>query len=510
MQNLSQYRQRYVDASACKKKRTWDGQPLPTSVVFNSGSHPSTTFRGIPPATFIVPAVLDAIYGSKYAATCVIVPGEAEVYCAAAARESGAIILSNDSDLFVHDLGSNGAFVYLSSVDLRANDNNDKNLPENLCRTIKLSVFRPREISGRLGLDNLQWLAFEIHERPSQTLPEALKAAKTHDGREHKGFLTFLEQYNEEPSVSESQQFSRESLARISSRGKFLDPRISEIICQLELKEQQTGHAYLLCLIEDPVRSSAWLVSSSHRYFAYSIFQIFYNDQIEDSNTFILEHGRRGQTVAAQETPLLSLSEVLAFAFHLHRQLEKYHTHFSGIFRPLVWRLYAMSQVYHWHLDSRRIPPSREALLRLVTGEYKPRPTWDDIHLSAQIQAVLYSLRVIKQILAYTAPAADIFPNPILRDIADILEGLPKMALLIPTSFELATQMSNFDVNDVLDKLAAILTEEAGSDGQDSNHGIEDDGDKDDDLPEVTDASVKKKRKKSKRKKVETLRLSKS
>ena len=226
---------------------------MPTSVL-TPGSSTPTTFRGIPPATFIVPAILDAIRESKYVAVCTVVPGEAEVYCAAAAKESGAIVLSNDSDLFVHDLGFHGAFVFLSSADLRANDDSEEDVRKGSCQTFKLSIFRPRDIAERLGLDNLQELAFEYQKKHSTTLPEALQSAKAHQGRSNNGFENFLRGYITEPSVSESQQFSPESLARLSSHGKLLDPRISEIICQLESKDPQITNAYLLCPIEDPAR----------------------------------------------------------------------------------------------------------------------------------------------------------------------------------------------------------------------------------------------------------------
>ena len=474
LRKLSEYRQRYIDTSVCKKHK-WSGQPQPTSVVLQSGSPTPPTFRGIPPATFLVPAILDAIRSSKYAAVCTVVPGEAEFYCAAAAKESSAIILSNDSDLFVHDLGSNGAFVYLSSAELRATDDNDEGLVEHCCQIIRLSVFRPRDIAQRLGLDNLHQLAFEFHKRHSQTLPEALEAAKRHQGRGHEGFQMFLKQYILEPSDSESQQFSEESLARIFSHEKLLDPRTSEVICQLESKDLQTTHAYLLCLIEDPFRSSAWLVTSAHRYFAYSIYSMLSNNQTEDSNTVIVEHTRRGQNFVEHVIPLLSHDGVIDFANHLHRQLDEYDTRFSGLYKPLVWRLYALSQVYHWYLNASRTPPSREDLTGAMTGQYKPRPTWDDIHLSAQIQAVLYSLRMIKQILACAVPATNSSANRVLRDLAATLEDLPDMALMIPSSFELAAQISNVDVNNILDDLAAQLQKEAGATDQDPSLGMESD-----------------------------------
>lgn len=499
LRKLLECRQRYVDASICKKKK-WNGQQS-TSVVLQSASFTPTTFRGLPPATFIVSAILDAICGSKYVAVCNVVPGEAEVYCATTAKETDAIILSNDSDLFVHDLGCNGAFVYLSSADLRANDGNDEDLRKGCSQTIRLSVFRPRDIAERLGLDNLHQLAFEFQKRHSSTLPGAVEAAKRHQDREHEAYQRFLRGYITEPSVFESQQFSEESLARISTHGKFLDPRTSEVICQLESKDQQTVHAYLLCLIEDPARSSAWLVSSGHRYFAYSIYKTMCNDHPEASSTVIVELTRRGQDFVAQEVPLLSHDSVIDFALRLHKQLDEYFTHFSRIYKPVVWRLYALSQVYHWYLNTSRTPPSREALTRAMTGTYKPRPTWDDIHLSAQIQAVLYSLRMIKQILAYTAAATNNPLNQILLGLAAIVEDLPKIPLLMPSSFQLAAQISDYNVDNILNNLAAILQKEAGSTDRGPNHGLESDDDTHDSGPNRTETKHKKSKKKKKKKK---------
>ena len=377
--------------------------------------------------------------------------------------------------MFLHDLGSNGAFAYLSSAELRANDDNEKGLHDDSCQTIRLSLFRPQDIAQRLGIGNLQQLAYEFKYKQKQTLPEAIEAAKRHQHQEREGFRNFIKQYITEPSASESQQFSPESLARISSHGRLLDPRISEAICQLESRDQKTVHAYLLCLIEDPTRSSAWLVSSGHRYFAYSIYSTLCKNQSEASNTVITELTRRGQTFALQEIPLFSYDGSIDFALRLQKQLDKYHTQFSGIYEPLIWRLYALSQAYHWYLNTSRTPPSRKALTRAMTGIYEPRPTWEDIHLSAQIQAVLYSIRMIKQILGYTAAITKTSLGPILQDLAALLNDLPQLALLVPSNLELAAQMSKYNVDDILDNLATILHKEAASPDQNSIHGIESD-----------------------------------
>ncbi|KAI3000604.1 hypothetical protein CBS147346_6958 [Aspergillus niger] len=47
----------------------------------------------------------------------VMVPGEADTYCAHVARLTGCAILTNDSDLLLHDLGKRGSVVLLDSIE---------------------------------------------------------------------------------------------------------------------------------------------------------------------------------------------------------------------------------------------------------------------------------------------------------------------------------------------------------------------------------------------------------
>ena len=96
-------------------------------------------------------------------------------------------------------------------------------------------------------------------------------------------------------------------------------------------------------------------------------------------------------------------------------------------------------------------------------GAYTPHRTWEDIHLEAQIQAVLYSLRMIKQILQYITSSATEEPLPgELLELAAELGDLPLLAGLMPSPFELREAMGKVDIDDVMEKLAALLQEEVG------------------------------------------------
>ena len=443
-------------------KRSWDGKPLPPGVVFPSGSPTQAAFRGLPPATFVVPAVLDALGTSKYAAITTVVPGEAEVYCATAARDNGGIILSNDSDLFVHNLG-NGAFVYLDSVELRTSETKDQTRNSRCCKIFRLEMFRPPYIAQRLGVKTLQELAFQFVRRHSHTLSEAVKATRDQQDREEKlVYEKFLQEYTTEPSVSENQQLSPQALARLHTQARFLDPRISELICQLESNDSDNAEVYLLFLIEDPTRSSAWSVSSDQRSFIYSVCALHLNNATNYPRTIITECRRRAQDFVMHPIHLLTHPETLTFATTFQTQLQIFPQAFPGLPSTLIWRTYALFKVHLWHLNASKPPPSRDLLQRALTGNYTPHPTWEDIHLSAQLQAVLYSLRMIQQILQYISSAMQKPLPRELQQLAASLQDLPVLARLMPSPFDLTEVVDAVDIEDVMEKLALLLQEEVG------------------------------------------------
>lgn len=410
VQKLSSYYTISQKLQPCK--RGWDGKPLPPSVVFSSGSPTVSAFRGLPPATFVVPAVLDALGASKYAAATRAVPGEAEVYCAAAARERGGIVLSNDSDLFVHDLGS-GAFVYLDSVELRTNESKRQTHNSSPCKTLNLDIFQPHDIAQRLGIKSLQSLAFQFLLNHSSTLSSAITATKApHSIDESLAYQNFLREYSISPSISETHLFSPCALSRLHAHARFLDPRISEMICQLESTNvsDTTVNVYLLPLIEDPTRSSAWNVSSSHRSFVYSVLTHYLppNPSNPPPTTTtptptINELHRRAQTFTLHPLPLRSPSSLLTYARTLTIRLNLLTTTFPSLPPSLIYRTYALFHIYISHLTASKSPPPRTLVQRALTGRYTPHPDWEDIHLEAEVQGVLYTLRMMRQVVGYVA-----------------------------------------------------------------------------------------------------------
>lgn len=427
---------------------------------------------------FLVPAILDSLFCSKYAAVSVIVPGEADVYCAKAARDGGGIVLTNDSDLFVHDLGSHGAFSLIHQAELRPNKEDEEERRDQVaCQTFRLQVFRPKEIAERLGLVDLQRLAYVFSRaRETLTLPEAIIRSKEDQDIGSLSFKEFFSEYGTETSITESQTFSADSLTNYVTHALPLDPRVSEFMLQLTATSQDTVYIYLPYLVDDPSRSSAWLVSSKQRSFVYSIPIHLRDGPQKRPRTIIAECHRRGDRILAQQILLPSPDDHRVQSSELLAKVQDFVETFADYPEHVIWRAYALADVYRWYLDNSKPPLSRETMTRLMKGLSKPSSKWEDIHLSAQVQAVLYTLRMTRQILTYTISTTKIGPPKPLKKLASILNPLPPVAQLIPSGSELAAQMSTIenqtcglDLDDLLDLLAVRLQKEAEAEAVDQS-----------------------------------------
>lgn len=416
----------------------------------------------MPPASFIVPALLDVLASSKYGVVTHVVPGEAETYCAQAARSHVAtpIVLSNDTDLFLHNLGPKGGFAYLSTIELRPFIAEEALSPRSeACEITKFDVFQPSDIARRLGVD-LQKVGFQFSIEPSQTLLQGIEAAKAQKAWQQADFIHFLDQYAE-PSIMKRELLTQEPLTNPAHHPQFLDPRISELVCQLETLSNRPIEVYLLPLLEDPSRASAWSVSTSHRAFAYSICAL----NREGLPGGISECNRKGSNYIMQDISILPAAQLLKHGNELQIQISRCAKVFSDVPNPLKWKIFAILEVYKWHLTASKTPPTAGMMTRALTGAVSNRPqSWIDIHFEAQIQAVLYSLRTIRQVLDYTRthyPTATVAAIP-LQELADCLENLPPLAILMPSTHELARKAAEVDVQSVLQRLAEMLNETAG------------------------------------------------
>ena len=345
----------------------------------------------LPP--FLVPAVLDALRTSDYAPVTSVVPGEAVLYCARFAKENGGIILANRSDLFLYDIGELSAISYMSRLELRIE--NERSIR---CDRILALVSRPLRIASRLGLKDLKGLAFVVSRNTSITLPEAIRLAK--GPLDESATRAFNKGYDNILSNSESWTRSPMTFGADVSTGQYLDPRISELASQFP----RPTYIILPFLIDDPSRASAWGVSRKLRIFCYSLFCFRHsqNDPIKD----IWECGRMGNQIIGGKIGLLMLEDTLAFAKDLAGTLGKCRRLFSRLSEGRFWRIFALREVVTRYLDNGKEPPSKIALGRVFLGAADGKFSWNDIHLSAEVEGVLYSLRMIAQLLSYLTAEA--------------------------------------------------------------------------------------------------------
>ncbi|KAI4146515.1 MAG: hypothetical protein L6R39_003434, partial [Caloplaca ligustica] len=133
----------------------------------------SASLRTIPAPPFLVPAVLDALARSnQYAAITTVVPGEADPYCALAARNLDATILTSDSDLLVYDIGPKASVMFFNQISTSPGE-------AVLDTVLQANVFVTAAIAKRLQLPNLHRLAYEIKADPTVSFAEALRRAKS-------------------------------------------------------------------------------------------------------------------------------------------------------------------------------------------------------------------------------------------------------------------------------------------------------------------------------------------
>lgn len=402
--------------------------PVSASQLFDSTRCSQLSTKVLPASPFLIPAILDSLSGSLYAAVTSVVLGEADIFCARAVSELGGIILTSDSDLLVYNLGTQGGVVFLDQLEFREAHGTSRR-----CDTFQAFVNKTSEISSRLGFDDFRSVAFEIALDTHASLAVAINRAELREGdtSDQKSLQSFFDEYDIKPSNLESYQRTDMALAKGRFNGLFLDARNSELII--------SGSMYLPFLIDDPSKTSAWNVSRQLRLFAYSCLAL----GIDQFPKTIFEHGRRGARIVESRVQTLSCEDTVAFAKMLIESFESFEDLVSGLCKQHFWRLLAAHSVYKWYLDEEKSLPSESSLVAAYAGMTAgDKLNWFDIHLSAQLQAFLYAFRALKQFLNYLNVKADgrsLLPAE-LWAVQTRLSSLPSINELIPSRLELATQ----------------------------------------------------------------------
>ncbi|PLB39734.1 XPG domain containing-domain-containing protein [Aspergillus candidus] len=423
-------------------------------------------YNDFPHNPFIVPAVfedlkfrwnrvrisevVDGIFRKPLALDCadfpwadrtVMVPGEADSQCVYIANNTGSSILTNDSDLMLYDLHSAGSVVFLDSINL-----SDSNTGTHSDMQIKALGICPAAVSSRLGVSDFLFLAYHLRDNPNMGLTGLIQLSKTtyetqsNDPR----YLLFAGEYIGRDSV----YFPGDSVQALPQN---LDARVSELFCQCKVQHagilDEIPHMYLPILFEDHMRRCGWWDSRLYRRLGYSVFNATLPPS--DKHTYIYEYVRRGGRIIRDRIPLEDedwiAEETQAF---LSRYRSVQSTVGGDTSSPFFWRVLALYELYGPGRASAFLSAGQLSQF-LRFGRMGAAVGWADVHLSAQIQSVLYSLRILQQLTGISVASSGH-----LGCLKSVLGGLPPLHVITRSLQEITTEcLSGFAVEQLLGQL---------------------------------------------------------
>ncbi|PTB71008.1 hypothetical protein BBK36DRAFT_1165488 [Trichoderma citrinoviride] len=341
--------------------------------------------------SFVVPAIIDALRGNpRYREKCFMVPGEADAYCASDVAKHGGTILTGDSDLLAHELG-NGKVVFF------------RDIHENASSKLACTIYAPRAIYTKLGLPKSVEacrLGYERLHSPHATLPMLLKACSKPIS-DAVGYDQFRQQYvsHEEASIP---RLVGGGLLPLSA----LDPRVSELLLQIREATTTKGVSerakmFLPLLIENPNKGTSWDASAHVRRLAYTVASRYLAGHRASS----VEEYRRVQNInqKGRDIPLLSSAEANEAALELLDLIKRVRE--TGVPQHHQWTLLCIildiTECSQQGKSSHALATLQQKSSRPLTAAGDKIP-WDTVHFSAHIQAGMYSLRILSQVLAAT------------------------------------------------------------------------------------------------------------
>ncbi|KAI1113390.1 hypothetical protein F5Y14DRAFT_418133 [Nemania sp. NC0429] len=382
--------------------------------------------RWLPKPSFLVPAVTEILKSCPTWGPLVeVVSGEADMFCADDVRRHGGVLLTGDSDLLVSELGPNGSMSFFGDV-VRADKSGDS-------QELLACKYSLHAVNDQLGLSNVGgWLrvAFEKMKREI-SFDEAISRAKRDVGGTLKSsaYRDFAEEYSMKEYLPKDHP-----VQKVLS---ILDPRISEIIIQALLlgglgsvpnarsNENPRGPGtlamFLPIMIEDRNRKSAWTMSAGVRELAYGIIQTF----TARGSPAVIEYRllRERSAHVGRQIDVPGSDETLEQCRLLAKILKQLTERIRGA--DMKWLAFTLYQDI-----SCEGPVHLAALLSDKTKHKSSNEdvySWDTIHFAAKIQASLYSLRMVKQILDVTAWLGTPLPSP-MQELREYLSALPTIA----------------------------------------------------------------------------------
>lgn len=268
----------------------------------------------------------------------------------------------------------------------------------------------PEKMRQRMQLQHLAQFAFVTTREPSHTSDDLLRDAKSLD-LSSDTYLEFSGRYaGRTTAVS---HFSK--VSGLPLRLQKLDVRISEFVHQA-LDSSPAPLVFLPLLVEDPNQSSAWSSGQDYRELAYSM--------LAPKTSTIHEYRRKAQGISVQELRLqasvVSTTDMMAHVTGVSKWAAD-----RNLAPRLMWPLFALSIVL---LES-KTTPSVPVVLHTLNGDFDN--SWEFVHLTARLQAVLYSLRMLQQVISVQQAihgSNDVDVDNITLQMAKQLSSLPSIS----------------------------------------------------------------------------------
>jgi hypothetical protein len=332
-------------------------------VQYPISSCPVPTYLGSILHAFLAPSLREALLDTPFASRTRIEPGEADDWCALHAKDyARSTIFTSDTDLLLYDYPPETLIVFFQDADV----------------TTGFKSYCPEQMRQRMQLQRLVQFAFAMTREPSHTSDDILRDAKGLD-MSSDTYLEFSGRYAGRTVVA-SDVSKADGLPMPL---QMLDVRVSEFVHQA-LDSSPTPLVYLPLLVEDPNQSSAWSSGQDYRELAYSI--------LAPKTSTVHEYRRKAQGISVQELPVQAINAPATDMMAHISGVSKWASD-RNLSRALMWPLFALSIVI---LDS-KTTPSVPVVLRVLNGDFDN--SWEFIHLTARLQAVLYSLRVLQQVV---------------------------------------------------------------------------------------------------------------
>ncbi|KIV90007.1 hypothetical protein PV10_07357 [Exophiala mesophila] len=380
---------------------------------------------------FMVASVIEHLQANGWQDRVNVVPGEADCFCASAAKLHNAAIITNDSDLALYDLGPDGRLVHLRSIAMEVSEHGDK--------VITATSLDLTSIARSLKLASLLPFGFERYEHPELTTAMVSERARSQtDDMDNPAYKAFVEQFTEIPSVSPQSSLS------------LIDPRVAEII--VNLIHDEPPAVYLTPILEDPGRDSSWSYGLDIRQLAYSLIAGSPEPKNGKPITFT-EYARKGPRIAENTVDQLDPKTLKTQLMSLIQQVEGHiRTPRSDVQTLLGWYMLAFHQVQQQKVAQSKAIFNMTDITRAIglkmTG-LTNTITWEILHVIANAQAVLYSLRMLKQIAIYVNLSDNRCTDDfLLRQLITALDSLPPIQDLFLDVSDLRTRIATLDVRD--------------------------------------------------------------